>query len=298
MRKLLFITVLFITCNISIAQDQLADLGYFPRTEFNEKVVSSDTTKTSIVTKKIVIDGFDSRVPFYYIQPKNNPENRFVILIHGQGDSKLGWMHPTGDLSKKYIRIRDSLLTLGYAVIIPDMKYHGERTSEIDYAPTMSLYHPKNAQKLCAMFTSSVKDIRLIMDYMESRSTDSPINFHVIGYSMGGMITILLNSVETRLKSVVACVVALDLATMSKWFGWEGTAAGVRLDGVFDLYQYAKIQKSPICMLMGNSDTYYTEEKARDYFEQITIKEKSLKIYESGHYLPETFIADAIKFIK
>jgi Xaa-Pro aminopeptidase len=41
----------------------------------------------------------------------------------------------------------------------------------------------------------------------------------------------------------------------------------------------------------------YTKEEAQDFFDKIMIKDKSLKFYESGHFLPDEFISDAVKGI-
>ena len=58
---------------------------------------------------------------------------------------------------------------------------------------------------------------------------------------------------------------------------------------------YAMLQKAPITLLMGTKDVWYTKEEAEDFFDKITIKDKSLKFYESGHYLPGEFINDVIQ---
>ena len=298
MRLILLFTFL-LTGNISNAQDLTADFSYFPKTEYNEAVVKNDTSETGEIFQKIVIEGFDARFPFYLIQPKNNPHNRFVILLHGSGGSKNSWTTPSNELTTKYVKLKDSLLSRGYAVIMPDSKYSGERSYEIDFAPTGSLHNPKNGQKSINLFTTTVKDLRIIMDYLESRSAETPIIFNVIGYSMGGKMAILLNSADTRLNSVVACVPAIGGARiLNKRFGLTDTELGDKLLSVHDLFRYAKIQKAPICLLVGNTDRYYTEQEAKEFFDQITVKGKSLKIYESGHHLPESFIADAIKYIK
>ncbi len=46
---------------------------------------------------------------------------------------------------------------------------------------------------------------------------------------------------------------------------------------------------------MGTKDGWYTKEEAQDFFDKITIKGKSIKFYESGHYLPDEFINDVIE---
>ena len=297
MRLLLFIFVL--TGNISNAQELSADFSYYPKTDFSEVVVKNDTSETGEIFQKIVIEGFDARFPFYLIQPKNNPQNRYVILLHGSGGSKNSWTIPSNELTTKYVKLKDSLLSIGYAVIIPDSKYSGERSYEIDFAHLRSLHTPQNGQKSINLFTTTVKDVRIIMDYLESRTGKTPCTFYAIGYSMGGKMAIQLNSVDNRLKAVVACVPPIGaVRILNKRFGLTGTELDDKLLSVHDLFRYAKIQKAPICLLVGNTDRYYTEQEAKEFFDQITVKGKSLKIYESGHHLPASFIAGAINYIK
>lgn len=298
MRLSLYLLALVFTANIVNAQELTADLSYFPKTQFNAVVVQNDTSKTGTIFEKIVIDGYDSRFPFYYVQPKNNPDNRCVILLHGGYGNKDTWIVSRKSESSKFTRLKDSLLSLGIALIIPDMKYSGERSYEIDFAYSSSLIRSQQFQKYSDLFTTTVKDIRIIMDYVESRTAESPMTFNVVGMSLGGMVTILLNAADKRLQSVVVAVPPLMLGKMSHWFVMNGTEAGDKLDSVLDLFRYANIQQSPVCLLMANADQYYTEPEARDFFNQITVEGKVFKIYESGHSVPDFFINDVIDFLK
>lgn len=133
------------------------------------------------------------------------------------------------------------------------------------------------------------------MDYMQSSLGNTLTTFDVIGYSMGGMMAILLNSVDDRLNRVVVCVAPLDIQKNSKRIGMnEENAKG--LDAISP-NNYATVQKAPIYLLMGTKDGWYTREEAQDFFDKITIKDKSLKFYESGHYLPDEFISEVIKSV-
>lgn len=297
MRLFYYFLALVITSNVVLAQEVRADLTYSPRVELNEEVVDKRTSDSRIY-EKIVIEGFDSKVPFYFIQPKNHLGNQFVFLLHGLGGNKNHWIYPLTENSKNFIKLKDSLISLGYSVIIPDAKYHGERSYEVNFAPAPTLVTPGNSEKISNMFVSTVKEVRLIMDYMEMRFEGEPEKFNVIGYSMGGMLAILLNSVENRFESVVACVPPLELPKVFKnIFDWKDMETAEKLD-FLSPWNYAEFQKAPITLLMGKTDPYYTEQDARDFFNKIVVKNKSLKFYESGHSLPEDFVKEAIKNLK
>jgi dienelactone hydrolase len=297
MRFFFFIALTF-TMNILTAQESTADLSYFPKTPFNAVVVQNDTSETGTVFEKIVIDGYDDRFPFYYIQPENNPDNRCIILLHGGNGSKDTWMIARNSESNKFTRLKDSLLSLGFALIIPDMKYAGERSYELDFGRRDSLLRSGQFKKWSDYFTTTVKDVRIIMDYVESRSVGSPMTFHAVGTSMGGMITFLLNAADNRLQSVVVVVPPLILRKVSEWLGLKDTITGDKLDSIHDLFRYTNLQQSPVCLLMANADDLYTEQEAKDFFDQITVEGKIFKIYDSGHSVPDFFTKDVIEFLK
>jgi len=290
-RPIILIFALLLIFNIS-AQEITADLEYFPKKEFSDNLVESKTAEDGSTFEKIVLDGFDSKVPFYFIKPKNRKEDKFVILLHGITWSKDNWINPTTSISEKCVKLKDSLLSLGYSIIIPDAKYHGERSYQGNFASPLSFFSSQDVQRVYNLYTSSVKDIRIIMDYFESKSNSNKRIFDVVGYSMGGQMAILLNSVDNRLNRVVVCVAPLDLKT--------GVRLGMTEENTkkFDLLSpknFATLQNAPIVLLMGTNDVWYSKEEAQDFFDNIIVEDKSLKFYVSGHYLPEEFIADTIK---
>jgi len=277
------------------AQEIIAGLDYFPKVEYNAKVAESNTSDNGTIFEKIVIDGFDSRIPFYVIKPEINKTNKFVILLHGITGSKENWINPTSSLSKKYVKLKDSLVSIGYNVIIPDAKYHGERSYEADFASPITFYSTQDLQKIQNLWSTSVKDIRVIIDYMQSLPNKEKITFDVVGYSMGALMAIYLNSVDDRLNRIVACVAPLGSvlkASMSLGLNEENAK---KMEEIFSSELYAPLQKAPITLLMGTKDNWYTEKEAQNFYDNIEIKAKTLKFYESGHYLPEEFISDVIK---
>ncbi len=295
LRPLILTFALILISTVISAQEIIADLSYFPKKEFNDRIVESNTADNGNTFEKIVIDGFDSKIPFYSIKPKDRKEDKYVILLHGLTGSKDNWVNPITSLSEKYVELKDSLLTLGYSVLIPDAKYHGERTYQGNFASPLTFFSSQDVQKIYNLYTSSVKDIRIIMDYIESKSTSKTQTFDVIGYSMGGQMTILLNSIDDRLNRAVICVAPLDFKT--------GVRLGMSEENTRKIdymspKNCATLQKSPVTLLMGTKDGWYTKEEAQDFFDKITIKDKSLKFYESGHYLPDEFISDTIENIK
>lgn len=289
--SILTLALIVISSFIS-AQEITVEFDYFPKLEFNDKIVESNIADNGATFEKIVIDGFDSKIPFYSIIPKDRKQDKYVILLHGITGSKENWINPIDNLSEKYVKLKDSLLTLGYSVIIPDAKYHGERSYQGNFASPLTFFSSQDVQKIYNLYTSTIKDIRIIIDYLESKLTSKTQTFDIIGYSMGGQLAIHLNSVDDRLNRVVICVAPLDFK--------KGVRLGMSEENTEKIdylspKNFAKLQKAPIVLLMGTRDVWYTEAEAQDFFDKISIKDKTLKFYESGHYLPDEFVSDAVK---
>jgi predicted esterase len=280
------------------------NLFKYNKTEKSGIVIQRQELDSVTVFEKVVLDGFDSKIPFYHYINKRNKENRYVFLLHGLGDTKDDWVYPSEpylDWSRNTTSIKDSLITLGYNLLIPDAKYHGERSYELNFRSPQSLppIISKNEND-CILFenlmTSTVKDLRIIMDYIENSNLKNDQSFSVIGYSMGANIAIILSVVDERISSVVACVPPINHpAKEIESFDWSEKV----IQGQIDItpIKYAKLQSSPIILLMGKKDYFYTEKEVTSFFENISTKDKELKYFDSGHILPNDYKIDAIKWI-
>jgi dienelactone hydrolase len=299
------ITLFFTLFSLSQSFCQIeTNLFEYNKTEKSGIVVQRQELDSVTVFEKVVLDGFDSKIPFYYYTNKRNKENKYVFLLHGLGDSKEDWVYPSEpylDWSRNTTSIKDSLLTLGYNILIPDAKYHGERSYELSFRSPQSL--PPTISKNesdCELFenlmTSTVKDIRIIMDYIENSNTQTDHSFSVIGYSMGANIAIILSVSDDRISAVVACVPPINHpAKEIESFDWSEKV----IQGQIDItpMKYASLQSSPILLLMGKKDYFYTQEEVTSFFENVSTKDKELIFFDSGHILPNEYKVDAIKWI-
>jgi len=293
MKKVFVLILILFSCKILLAQADTTHFSYFEKEEYHAFIAESNTLANGTTQEKVVIDGFDSRVPFYYIKPKSNENGKYVILLHGITAAKDNWIYPSTSLSAKYVKLKDSLLTLGFNVIIPDAKYHGERSHEADFVSPVIKAQTQDIQYYYNLFTTTVKDIRIIMDHIQSTDEDEITSFNLIGYSMGGMMAILLNAIDDRFDRVVICVAPLDMKKTAMRIGMEEVSAN-KLGSIAPKH-FASLQKAPISYLVGTKDGWYSKEEAQAFFDAITLEDKTVNFYESGHYLPESFIADAIE---
>lgn len=303
--KIIVIIIGGLLLSVNAVAQSVNDLfNYEKHQEFAAQVVSSKDIDSLITFEKIVIDGYDSKVPFYHFNNKKNTNERYMILLHGLGSSKEDWVYPSMPYfqwTKNLTEIKDSLLVLGFNIIIPDAKYHGERSYELNFRDPGSLPPALSKSQADAdifydLYKSSIKEVRLIMDYFEDSTKESKPEFNLMGYSMGGAFSLILNTIDERINSVVACVPPLthpysELQNLN----WSGEIVE-KMKVISPLY-YATDQKSPIVMLMGKTDFFITMDEAREFYKRISIDDKKLKFYESGHELPTNYISDVISWI-
>lgn len=303
--KYLLSFLLFFICNSQVTSQVTTDLfNYIKKPNNSTSIVQNKQIDSVTDFEKIVLDGFDSKIPFYHFINKRNKTKNYIILLHGLDGSKKDWMHPSKpylEWSENLKSIKDSLISLGYSLIIPDAKYHGERSYELDFRPAEKLppmlsKNEKDSKHFEVLMNTTIKDIRMIMDYLGFRFKIPNLKFGIIGYSMGGAIAILLNATDNRITSIVACVPPLNHPEKEiMGFNWSKEIK----NGLSNITpsNYSVFQKSPIMLLMGKKDFFYTEKEVSTFIKEIPKTKKELKYFDSGHVLPNEYKLDAIRWI-
>jgi len=250
------------------------------------RVVEREETQ-DYIREKVVFNGIrDSRVPGYLGLPKtaSNPYP-CILLIDGIGGSKARWWEddswPHGGLATK------QLLAGGFAVLAIDAQYHGERISANDYEnPAAMLFKHKWYNRTREMTLQTTVEHRRAIDYLATRREIDVERIGLLGHSMGGIITFALNACEPRVKTSVACVTPLNI--------WEP-----REMAVTSPFNFARgIGKRPFLMLMGQSDAFYSAAEVKLLMELIEGNPKELSWYDSGHRLPQEYIAKALQWFE
>jgi len=196
--------------------------------------------------------------------------------------------------------MKDSLLNLGYNIVIPDAKFHGERSHELNFRPPETLpftlaTNENDVKKFAELMTDTIKDIRIIMDYLES--TQGNIKFNIIGYSMGGAMALLLNASETRINSVAACVPPLNHPKKDiNNANWSKSITTSIINST--PYLQAKNQLAPTALFLGETDFFYTKDEVKHFMKNIPHNKKVSTYYNSGHELPSKYIYDVIVWVE
>ena len=224
--------------------------------------------------EKILFKGVNNtRVPAYLTIPKTGAKSHpVVVIVDGIYGSKERWFDdeswPRGGV------MTASLLRAGYAVLILDAAYHGERTSEYDYVSPPYLFTLPNEFRHMVIQTAT--EHRRAMDYLSTRSDIDTSRIGMMGLSMGALITFELSSIDPRIKTAVAGVVPpLRLKVLEP----------------VDVCTFANhVRCGSFLMFMGNEDSYYSMEEAREIFSRIPISQKEFVEYDSGHQPPVEYI--------
>ena len=227
-------------------------------------------------------------VPGYVEWPKSaSAPTPLVLLLHGWSGGKEDWWKDGNMISGG--EMRQALLDAGYAVLALDAATHGERSNEIDYQH-VNPFDDKSAPPRSNYFSyaeisiQTVKDYRRALDYIATRPEFDSARIGLVGYSMGGMDSFYLLSVESRIKMAVACVPP---------FYSDGYGSAQPVD-----YSWGIGQK-PFLLLMALKDTLYVPDKVKaSYTQYIESPNSKIIWYDQDHKLTPVYVPDALAWVK
>jgi dienelactone hydrolase len=229
--------------------------------------------------EKFVMDGWrGSRVPGLIAIPKNDRSRHpVVVLIDGIGGWKeRWWQHTSWNRGRILV---DSLIAAGFAVAMIDAPASGERTFENGFV-TAESFVGKPSQLRDLDIQNTIEHRRLL-DLLASRADIDTTRIGALGLSMGGRSVFYLGAFEPRVKVGVAGLTALT--GMAEMF-WSG--------------HFAPHVAEPMLLLMGRTDTYYTQAQAERVLELLASTHKQLIWYDTGHRLPEAYAGAATAWFR
>jgi dienelactone hydrolase len=238
---------------------------------------------------KLVFRGVQGFLVPGYLEVPENAEKPYplIVLMHGWSGAKENWWEESNYISGS--EMRTALLESGYAILAFDASAHGERSNEIDYLHVNAFEDPaapprRNYFSIPEIVIQTVKDCRRALDYMEERGDVDMSRVGVLGYSMGGVNTMLLLAIEPRFKMGVACVPPFYNAS------WTPVEPVDYTWGIGD---------KPLLMLMGRTDDFYTEgqiEASRKTY--LNLETTKTIWYDRDHKLTAIYVSDALAWVK
>ena len=239
-------------------------------------------TELSPGNYKIAFNSFDGALVNGQISYPNNNQTKHPVLV---GVSPMGrnynrwWLdsfkqRPTVSNVNK---IASAALENGYAVVAIDARYHGSRKdpnrtlrsimNDLQYFGDKTTYEE--------MIVNTVKDYRVLLDWLENQEMIDRDNLVMAGYSMGGQISLLTASVDHRIGKVVSIVPPFIDDTVA-------LAAPKNLVSLLDNVE--------VLFITADDDEYATEEQNLLILKQIGSSKKEHIVFESDHILPANYV--------
>ncbi len=252
-----------------------------------EKVKETDDFTRYHVTYDSV---HDKKVTAILTVPKKGkPPYPVIIFQHGMSESKDNEQVQFGT------RI---LLKEGYAVFSIDADYHGERAKDKNKKYALDMITKAQIYAMRDMFVQTAIDIRRGIDFLSKKDFIDKEKIGYAGVSMGGIIGVLVSSLDARIKAPVFIVAGGNFLTMIPLLGVIPNAQNVA--GVFDPVNFvAKISPRPFLMLNGLQDT--SMEKGAKLLYEAAKDPKQIIWVEGDHIqvpLKEETIKHCLEFYK
>lgn len=209
-----------------------------------------------------------------------------MIGAHGMGRSQIRWFQgsfkgrPTVESVDK---ITEQALHHGYAVISIDARNHGQR-KDPDYtiADVMGdLHYWGKREPYEAMIRDTVRDHRVLLDWITKQPQFDSKRINIAGYSMGAQVSLLLASVDSRISDVAAIVPPHA----------DDTTALVSPRNFL-----AGLSDNKVWLVTGDDDEYASLEENASFFNDIPSNDKKHLRFDSGHILPAHYVAQLVSW--
>ncbi len=218
-----------------------------------------------------------------YPQDPKTIQSPVPVLIgaHAMGRSQIRWWQDHFKTSETYeqtYKITTMALAKGYAVVAIDARHHGLRKDPhltiVDIINNLHWWGEREPYE--AMLVDTVRDHRVLLDWLVQQPQLDKNNIKLAGYSMGAQISLLLAGVDSRIQSVAAIVPPYMNNT---------TAA------VAPLNLMAGLTDNQVWLFTADDDEYASIKQNQQLFDALPNADKKLFRFDSGHLLPADYVA-------
>ncbi len=224
------------------------------------------------VTLSFGLERSAERVPAILSVPRGERPAPAALLLHGYSSHKEQMADTIGRV----------LLRHGIASLAIDLPLHGERRGGTD------MQAMRNPIALASAWRTAQADARLALGYLGARAEVDADCLGIVGYSMGSFLGVLVAADVRRVKAVVLAAGG-DLP--------DGTPFERLVRSVADpLRAVRTLAGRPLLMVHGRRDRTVTPAQAERLFAAAG-EPKTLRWWESGHYLPDAAIDDAAEWL-
>ena len=238
----------------------------------------------SVDTRLQGFDGavFDGRI--VYPSDPARAARPFPVLIgmHAMGRGHVRWWHtefngrPTIEQTH---RITQMALQQGYAVVAIDARGHGQRRQlgqpHLAQRAMRDMHWFGRRQAYEQMIIDTVRDHRVLLDWLASQPHLDAKRIVAAGYSMGGQGALLLAGVDQRVQAVAAMV---------------PPHLGDNVAAVAPINLIAGLQGKRVWLLTGDDDDHASTKQNQALFDAIPSQDKKHLRFDSGHLLPTDYV--------
>lgn len=225
-----------------------------PKFEIGEEIADGDVTVREIKYEVPASDGRPIRIFAYYAYPavKRNRKLPAIVWVHGGGS----------------IADRNAVLhwaSLGYAALAMDLPGKGgeARAKSRSEGPDMSdpLIFTVTPSPRESYLYLCVNSVCRAISFLQSREEVDPARIGVLGYSWGGVITLLANGIDDRIAA--ACTVYGAGYIFEESFWSHGQYARLSLEEkklwreYFDPSSYLRSLHGKMLFVGATQDIYY-----------------------------------------
>jgi dienelactone hydrolase len=216
----------------------------------------------------------------------------FPVLIgmHAMGRTHRRWWQaelngrPTIEQTH---RLTQMALQQGYAVVAIDARGHGERRHlgqmQLAQRAMRDMHWFGRRQAYEQMIIDTVRDHRVLLDWLAEQPHLDAGRIRAAGYSMGAQGALLLAGLDDRVKAVAAMV---------------PPHLGDNVAIVAPINLIGGLQGKRVWLLTGNEDDHASEQQNQALFDAIPSQDKQHLRFESGHLLPQDYVERLADWLK
>ncbi len=203
-----------------------------------------------------------------------------LIGLHALGRGHVRWWKDANNgqpTVEQTHRITALALQRGYAVLVLDARRHGHRKdpkhSVLELMDDLHLWGKREPYE--RMIVDTVRDYRLLLDWVQTQPQLDAGRIRVAGYSMGGQMALLLGGLDNRVQAVLAIVPPhLDNKVAA--------VAPIKVMG--------GLRDKQVWLLSANADDYASVAQNQALFEALPTERKRHLRFDSGHLLPPGYV--------
>lgn len=225
---------------------------------------------------------FDGQLVHGRIAYPDGESEKYPVLIgiSAMGRSYVRWWVDTfndNPTVTQVNKIADLAARSGYAVVSIDARFHGKRKDpERPLRSIMNdLHFFGDKSDYEAMIRDTVLDHRVLLDWMEQQDNLDLNRVMVAGYSMGGQLSLILGSVESRVGEMISIVPPFI----------DDRIALVAPKNLVSL-----LGDKPVLLITASNDENASEAENDFLFGRLPGSNKARIDFDSSHILPEGYV--------